>query len=93
MDIEGSEYFALKGMQTILRDARTLFVEFLPHHLRNVSGVTPEQFLALITPHFQSLFVPGRNLHVGQDAFLGTLQEMFDKNEEEDSLIFSKGVD
>ncbi len=24
MDIEGSEYFALKGMQAILQDARTL---------------------------------------------------------------------
>ena len=92
MDIEGSEYFALKGMQTILRDARTLFVEFLPHHLRNVSGVTPEQFLALITPHFDSMFVPGKNAHVGQSAFLSTLQGMFDKNEEEDSLIFSKGA-
>ena len=92
MDIEGSEYFALKGMQTLLRDARTLFIEFLPHHLRNVSGVTPAQLLALITPHFASLFIPGRNIHIGRDAFLGTLQEMFDNDEEEDSLIFSKAA-
>ena len=77
---------------TLLRDARTLFIEFLPHHLRNVSGVTPAQLLARITPHFASMFIPGCNIHVGRDALLGTLQEMFDNDEEEDSLISSRAA-
>ncbi len=55
-----------------------------------MSGVTPAEFLARITPHFASMFVPGRNIHVGADAFLSTLQDMFDNDEEEDSLIFAK---
>jgi FkbM family methyltransferase len=45
VDTEGSEYFALQGMQELLSNCRVLVVEFLPHHLKNVSGVTIEQFL------------------------------------------------
>ena len=30
MDVEGSEYFALRGMQTLLASAQVLFVEFVP---------------------------------------------------------------
>ena len=37
MDIEGSEYLALRGMQDILAHCEVLMVEFLPHHLRNVA--------------------------------------------------------
>ncbi|MGH7427267.1 MAG: hypothetical protein ACREJ4_02740, partial [Candidatus Methylomirabilaceae bacterium] len=62
MDIEGSEYFALQGMQKILAHARVLVVEFLPHHLKNVSGVTVEQFLSVIPPHFRTLTIPSKGL-------------------------------
>src|SRR5690348_3644671 len=55
MDIEGSEYVAIKGMQRILAGAQALFLEFLPHHLRDVSGVTPEEFAGAIEPHFGEL--------------------------------------
>jgi FkbM family methyltransferase len=48
MDIEGSEYFALKGMQKILQSANSLFIEFLPHHLKNVAGVTVTELLNYI---------------------------------------------
>lgn len=42
MDIEGSEPFALRGMQRILRDSRpTLFLEFLP----KAFGVDPSDYL------------------------------------------------
>ena len=90
MDIEGSEYFALKGMQNILANAQTLSVEFVPHHLRNVSGVSLRDFLDLIAPHFEHLLIPSRNSRVTKDGFLSALQEMFDQDQDDDGLIFTK---
>jgi FkbM family methyltransferase len=90
MDIEGSEYFALKGMQTILAKAQTLSVEFLPHHLRNVGGVGPREFLDLIAPHFEHLLIPNLNSRVTKAGFLPALQSMFDHDQHDDGLIFTK---
>jgi FkbM family methyltransferase len=90
MDIEGSEYFALKGMQNILRSARTLIVEFLPHHLSKVAGVTPEQFVEPILPHFNKLFVPGLNRRSEQHEFASTLRFMYAADHGETGLIFTK---
>jgi len=90
MDIEGSEYFALKGMQNILRRANTLFVEFLPHHLRNVSGVSPEEFVAPIEPHFSRLFIPSKNQHVARPAFKDVLRRMYDHDEADAGLVFTR---
>ncbi len=64
MDIEGSEYFALKGMQKILCNSQSLQIEFLPHHLRNVSGINVDELLDLIEPHFSELIVPSLKLKV-----------------------------
>jgi hypothetical protein len=90
MDIEGSEYFALRGMQDILAKSRALSMEFTPHHLRNVSGITVERLLQEITPHFNNMFVPTRNITVSKDRFNGTLQEMYDREERDDGIIFTK---
>jgi FkbM family methyltransferase len=90
MDIEGSEYFALKGMQSILSRAKLLVVEFLPHHLRNVSGVTIEQFLSVIAPHFTRLTIGRKNLTVGRDEFQNALTEMYDRDEGDDGIMFEK---
>jgi FkbM family methyltransferase len=90
MDIEGSEYSALKGMQRILSEAKALFVEFLPHHLRDVSGVAPEEFVGLIEPHFSALFVPSKNRRVGRPEFKSVLREMYDKNEGDPGLVFTR---
>jgi FkbM family methyltransferase len=90
MDIEGSEYFALKGMQSILSNASVLAIEFLPHHLKNVSDVSVETFLSLISPHFSSLRIPSKNKTVSSSDFLTTLSSMFEANQEEDMIFFSK---
>jgi len=90
MDIEGSEYFALKGMQRILSNASILAIEFLPHHLKNVSDVSVEAFLSLISPHFSSLRIPSKNKTVSSSDFLNTLSSMFEANQEEDMIFFSK---
>jgi len=90
MDIEGSEYFALKGMQALLAQARVLQIEFLPHHLQDVSGVSIEAFLGLIYPHFTQLEIPSQNRRVAQSEFLETLKQMAAQGLGDDGLIFFK---
>jgi FkbM family methyltransferase len=90
MDIEGSEYFALQGMQKILGKAGTLIVEFLPHLLTNVAAASPEQLVALIAPHFNKLFIPTRNQSVGREEFGPVLRAMFDADEADQGIVFSK---
>ena len=88
LDIEGSEYFAMKGMPTLLANCRTLIVEFLPHHLTNVAGITVEQFLENIPKQMKRLTIPSRNQTVPVEQAGPTLQDMFDKNHGDDGLIF-----
>ena len=90
MDIEGSEYFALGGMPRLLAAAQVLCMEFVPHHLKNVSGVTVAQLLALIEPHFSKLFIPTRNLNLTRDQFQPALQEMYDKDQIDDCVVFTR---
>ena len=91
MDCEGSEYHALKAMTRILAGATALFVEFLPHHLKNVAGVTPEEFVDAVGPGFTRLHVPSKNLTVGRDSFKATLRAMYDADEGDAGLVFSIG--
>ena len=90
MDIEGSEYFALQGMQKTLGLSKTLAVEFLPHHLKNVAGVGVSDFIALIEPHFSRLTIPSKKLSVARQDFRRTLQAMYDRNEGDDGIVFEK---
>lgn len=91
MDIEGSEYFALQGMQGILSKTKLLAVEFLPHHLKNVSGVTVAQFLSVITPHFSKLTIPSMKKEIVQASdFLTYLSEMYDRGQGDEGIIFEK---
>jgi FkbM family methyltransferase len=90
MDIEGSEYFALKGMQEILSKCKMLVVEFLPHHLRNVSSVTVEQFLSVIAPHFSKLTIPSKNQTIDTPDFIAYLSRMYESEEGDDGIIFEK---
>lgn len=88
LDIEGSEYFAMKGMPTLLANCRTLIVEFLPHHLTNVAGISVEQFLENIPKQMKRLTIPSRNQTVPVEQAGPILQDMFDKNHGDDGLIF-----
>jgi FkbM family methyltransferase len=90
MDIEGSEYFAFAGMQKILDNTRTLIVEFLPHHLSRVAGITVSQFLEPLAGRFTSLTIPSTGLQVGAPDFLRALQAMFDKGQGDAGIIFQK---
>ncbi|MGN8056111.1 FkbM family methyltransferase [Pedobacter sp. 22163] len=89
MDIEGSEYFALKGMQRILSSATVLIVEFLPHHLRNVSGISVDTFLKVL-PGFKIMIVPSLRIRAKRKKFSKILTYMFDNNIGDENLIFIK---
>src|SRR6056297_1483051 len=86
MDIEGSEYFALRGMQSILSRAKTLVVEFVPHHLRNVSGVTLEQFLEPLAM-FDTLTVPSLGQTVPREEFATLLDKLYQRDQSDDGII------
>ena len=92
MDIEGSEYFAFLGMQRILAHARTLVVEFLPHHLSRVAGITVDDFLAPLAAHFDHLTIPTTGRVVARDDFRHALQDMFDRDRGDPAIVFRKGA-
>lgn len=89
MDIEGSEYFALRGMQRILAGCRALVVEFLPHHLRNVSGVSVGQFLDTLPP-FARLTIPTQGRTVPYAEAERVLSEMHDEGIGDPGLVFER---
>lgn len=90
MDIEGSEYFALRGMQKILSRSKALSVEFLPHHLECVAGVTVDDFISTILPHFNWMYIPALNQIVAHDEIATTLREMYQAGEGHDGIYFFK---
>lgn len=92
MDIEGAECFALKGMQQTLAESKSLYIEFIPHHLQNVSGVTATHFFDLVTPHYtKAKFMkqPEKifDLKNGLSTFTKTIMEMMD-NQRDDNILF-----
>ena len=90
IDIEGSEYFAMQGMEKILSNCNTLIVEFLPHHLKNVADVTVEQFLSLIPKQFTKLTIPSKEETHPIDIGGVVLQQMYNNKEGDDGIIFAK---
>jgi FkbM family methyltransferase len=90
LDIEGSEYFAMQGMQGILASARTLSVEFMPHLMKNVANAGVEDFLGLLSPHFQWMCVPRHNRVYPKHEILPALKAMYQAGENHEGLFFLK---
>lgn len=89
MDIEGSEYRALRGMPRLLGSAKCLVVEFVPHHLRNVSNVSVKTFLSTVET-FDRLTVPTKNVTVGREQFESTLDQLYRNDQSDDGIIFHR---
>jgi len=93
MDIEGAEYFALKGMQATLAKVRFLYVEFVPHHLQNVSNTSLEKFLKAITPHFsKAIFLKDNtqfDISSSEKELVKHLKTL-EKNNVADDILFTK---
>jgi FkbM family methyltransferase len=90
MDIEGSEYFALQGMPRILANAQALFIEFLPHHLDNVSQVTPQELYNAIGVDFCHMLIPSDRAIVEGAGIAPALMHLYQTGRGEDALVFSK---
>ncbi len=90
MDIERSEYYAPQGMERILTSRNCLIVEFVPHHLSNVAGISVRQFLEPILPHFSKLTVPSMMQTIAGARIHELLQAMFDAGQTDGGLIFER---
>jgi FkbM family methyltransferase len=88
IDIEGSEYFAMQGMTSILGQTKTLIVEFLPHHITNVAGVTLDDFLTQVPEHFTKLTVPTKGATYDRAEGMDVLKRMFAAGEGDDGILF-----
>jgi FkbM family methyltransferase len=93
MDIEGSEYFALQGMQSILARTKAISIEFLSHHIRDVAAADIDDFSALIAPHFNWMIVPERREFVSQSAMPDYMREMYTTGQNYDCVYFLKELD
>lgn len=90
IDIEGSEYFALQGMQKLLSSSSHLIIEYIPDHLKKVSNALPSDLLKLISPHFHNLYIPSLKKTVRRSQFSRALNDMFRLNQSDNGIIFSK---
>ena len=89
LDIEGSEYFAMKGLKDIVSNCKTLVVEFLPHHLKNVADIDVETFLSVLPGHFTKFNLPNNQQEHNISEVKTVLQKMYDANIGEDGIIFT----
>lgn len=89
LDIEGSEYFAMKGMKDILSNCKTLVVEFLPHHLKNVADINVDTFISVLPGHFTKFQLPDNKQEHKISELKTVLQKMYDSNIGEDGIIFT----
>jgi hypothetical protein len=77
-------------MPEILAHCKLLAVEFYPHHLRNVSGVTVEQFLSVIAPYFSKLTVPTLGRVLNTEEFVPCLSRMYEADQGDENILFEK---
>ena len=89
LDIEGSEFFALKGMKRLLETAKFLSVEFRPDHLKDVAGVSLDDFMEQIPLRFSSVELPSLSLQCTRAELPGLLKRMEASGHIEDGILFS----
>jgi hypothetical protein len=91
VDIEGSEYFAFKGMQKIFKQSKVLVTEFVPHHLKYVASGSVADFWDTLEPHFNYLYIPeSKKFFVNSNNILKQLTLMFDNDKSYDNIVFLK---
>ena len=88
-DIEGAEIDALKGMTETLKGAKCLAIEFMPHHLRDVSEASVADFLENLWD-FQTLYSPRLKRAAHRDGFTALLTLMYENDVHDECLIFHK---
>jgi uncharacterized protein (DUF305 family) len=81
-------------MQKTLSTSTALYIEYIPHHLKNVAGVQTTEFFELILPHYaKAKFMkhPEKiyDLRNEVSSFSATIEAM-QKNEKDDNILFYK---
>lgn len=93
VDIEGAEFIALQGMPGSLKKSRFLYIEYVPHHLKNVSGIGNKDLIELIEPYFDSVISTKTKkefeIKGSSESLIKFLDEL-DASESSDDLIFLK---
>lgn len=95
VDIEGAEFIALQGMPESLKKSRFLYIEYVPHHLKNVSGVSNSELVALIEPYFDRVISTKTKKEfdiTGSSENLIDFLNGLDASEKSDDLIFLKDL-
>ena len=91
VDIEGSEYFAFKGMQKIFKQSKVLIAEFIPHHIKNVASASIDDFWSTLEPHFNYLYIPEeKKFFKNSKDILRQLTYMFHNNQSYPNIVFLK---
>ncbi len=94
MDIEGAEYYALQGMTNTLKSSKFLYIEYVPHHLENVSNTSNSDFFNLILPYYNTVtFMNNKsesfNIQNDRDRFLSYVDELKSTGKS-DNILFTK---
>tara|TARA_R110002073_G_scaffold126764_4_gene271806 strand:+ start:12832 stop:13680 length:849 start_codon:yes stop_codon:yes gene_type:complete len=94
MDIEGAEFYALKGMIKTLKASNFLYIEYVPHHLENVSNISNEVFYDLITPYYNAVkFMNDKsktfNIKTDKESFMSYVN-LLKETGKSDNLLFTK---
>lgn len=94
MDIEGSEFAAIRGGRDLLLRCRAFVVEFVPRHVERVAGVSINDFAAtLLSLDFDCVEFPGYGIKGDpHEILLSTLLLIRDRGGYEDGVIFTRTV-
>lgn len=89
MDIEGAEPLALAGMPDLLSTCRHLYIEFVPHHLDDVGGVTVDGFCDRLRMFDEVRFTGDPACH-HLAAATARMKEMYRRRKSDDGVLFSR---
>ena len=92
MDIEGSEFDAILGANSILKSATVFVVEFIPNHIFDVANRTINEFANLLLElNFDHVEFPLHGAYGSPETILKkTLIEISTNRSYEDGIIFSR---
>ena len=88
MDIEGSEYFAIRGAKRLLSECRVFIFEFIPDHLENVAGIGFDDFFAVLpVDQFSSAIFPRQGKKVAVSNLRQELLNLYESGDYEDGVV------
>ena len=81
-------------MTKTLKASSFLYIEYVPHHLENVSNTSNEVFFDLITPYFSTVkFMDDKskvfNVNTDKESFLSYVNVLKETGKS-DNLLFTK---